>query len=131
MPDGPVTLDSQDIQVRLQAKPGWAAAQGALAVVVISTELTDDLLIEGLARELVHAIQNLRKELGCQYTDRIVVGVVTNSLEVRRAINEFADYIRAETLAIEVSTTPIAGVVEVELNLGGHRVRLWVKVASR
>ena len=74
----PVELDAQDLQVRLQAKEGWAAAQGPTAVVVLSTELTPELIIEGWARELVHAIQNRRKDLGCEYTDRIAVGVVTD-----------------------------------------------------
>ncbi len=48
LPDGPVTLDSDDIQVRLQAKEGWAAAQGHAVVVVLATELTDELIREGL-----------------------------------------------------------------------------------
>ena len=46
---GPVTLDADDLQIRLQAKPGWAAAQGKSAVVVLSTELSADLISEGLA----------------------------------------------------------------------------------
>lgn len=129
LPDGPVTLDSQDVQVRLQAKPGWAAAQGPLAVVVVSTELTEELITEGLARELSHAINNRRKEIGCQYTDRITVTVVTDSPEVRRAIDKFADYIRAETLAAELSiVSTAAGLVEVDL--GGHRLGLSVIVVA-
>ena len=83
-----VELDSEDIQVRLQAKPGWAAAQGPTCVVVLSTELTDALIREGLARDLVRHIQDRRKELDCQYTDRIEVGIVTDSGELRPAIEE-------------------------------------------
>ena len=71
LPDGPVTLDSDDVQVRLQAKPGWAAAQGSAGVVVLSTELTPELLAEGTARELTHAIAGVRRDMDCQYTDRI------------------------------------------------------------
>ena len=48
--DGDITLDNDDIQVRLQAKPGWSAAQGTLCVVVLNTELTEELIAEGLAR---------------------------------------------------------------------------------
>src|SRR5207244_13000583 len=48
-----VELDNEDIQVRLQPKPGWAAAQGSNVVVVLSTELTPELLAEGLARDFV------------------------------------------------------------------------------
>ena len=128
--DGQVTLDSADIQVRLQAKPGWAASQGPRAVVVLSTELTEDLRIEGVARELVHSIQTLRKEKNCQFTDRIVIGVATESDELLRAINQFADYIRSETLAVEVKIAPLPGVEQTEVDLAGHRVALYIKVAG-
>ena len=59
-----MTLDSEDVQVRLQAKPGWAAAQGPAGVVVLSTELTPELLAEGTARELTHAIAGVRRDIG-------------------------------------------------------------------
>ena len=84
LPDGPITLDADDIQVRLQAKEGWAAAQGHAVVVVLATELTAELIREGLARELVRTIQDRRKEMGCQFTDRIAVGIVTESDRVAR-----------------------------------------------
>src|SRR5439155_1217483 len=60
-PDNIVALDRDDIQVRLQAKPGWAAAQGKACVVVLNTELTPQLIAEGLARDIVRAIQDHRK----------------------------------------------------------------------
>ncbi|HXT59543.1 MAG TPA: isoleucine--tRNA ligase [Pirellulales bacterium] len=128
--DGPVTLDTSDIQVRLQAKPGWAAAQGSLAVVVLSTELTDELLTEGHARELTHAIQTRRKDLSCEYTDRIAVGVVAESAELRGAVEQFGDYLKAETLAVELKLGPIAGVEPVELDLAGYKLSLFVQVVS-
>src|SRR5207249_11708673 len=56
-----VELDNKDIQVRLQAKPGWAAAQGSNVVVVLATELTPELLAEGLARDFVRIVQEDRK----------------------------------------------------------------------
>ena len=55
------SLDRDDLQVRLQAKPGWAAAQGKACVVVLSTELSPELITEGLAREIVHAVQSAAK----------------------------------------------------------------------
>ncbi len=128
LPDGPVTLDTSDIQVRLQAKPGWAAAQGSLAVVVLSTELTADLITEGHARELTHAVQTRRKDTGCEYTDRIAVGVVTGSAELQTAVEKFADYIKAETLAVELKQEALAGVEAVEMDLAGHKLSLYVRV---
>jgi isoleucyl-tRNA synthetase len=126
--DGPVELDSDDVQVRLQAKEGWAAAQGASSVVVLATELTDDLIREGLARELVRAIQDRRKEMDCQYTDRIVVGLVTESSELTAAIEQFADYIKGETLAEKLLHEKVEGAEPVELKLAGFEATLYVKV---
>ncbi len=68
------------------------------------------MIREGLARELVRAIQDRRKEMGCQFTDRIVVGIVTDSAELRAAIEQFGDYIRGETLAVELKSRRHAGV---------------------
>jgi isoleucyl-tRNA synthetase len=104
MADGPVTLDAEDLQVRLQAKEGWAAAQGQSSVVVVSTELTPELIAEGLAREVVHVIQNCRKEMDCQYTDRLRIEAIAESEELAHAMNAFADYIRQETLCVELQT---------------------------
>jgi isoleucyl-tRNA synthetase len=130
LPDGPVTLDADDVQVRLQAKPGWAAAQGTSCVVVLSTELSEELIAKGLARELVHTVGNRRKEIGCQYTDRIILGVVTRSEELRAAIERFQEYIRAETLALELKFEAVPGAEPVELKLAGHELTLYVAVAG-
>jgi isoleucyl-tRNA synthetase len=130
LPSGPVTLDAEDLQIRLQAKDGWAAAQGAACVVVLSTELDAALLAEGRSRELVHAIQTQRKEQGCQYTDRIVVGLETDDADLRAASEQFADYIRRETLAIRLVLGPLEGAQAVELKLTGTLVKLYIKVVS-
>jgi isoleucyl-tRNA synthetase len=127
LPDGPVDLDSQDIQVRLQAKEGWAAAQGPDCVVVLSTELNPMLVMEGHARELVHAIQTARKDTGCEYTERITVGIVTADEDLAAAVRQFADYIRGETLAQSITPEPILGIEPIELKIGGAVVKLYVK----
>ena len=59
-----VELDNEDIQVRLQAKPGWAAAQGSNVVVVLATELTPELIAEGLARDFVRLVQDRAEGYG-------------------------------------------------------------------
>jgi isoleucyl-tRNA synthetase len=131
LPDGPVTLGRDDIQVRLQAKEGWAAAQGRAVVVVLATELTPELIREGLARELVRVIQDRRKEMGCQFTDRIVVGVVTESAELAAAIEQFQDYIRGETLAVELRQTAVSRAESVETTIGDDSLVLYVKVSNQ
>jgi isoleucyl-tRNA synthetase len=127
LPEGAVELDSDDLQVRLAAKEGWTAAQGRGCVVVLSTGITPELAAEGLARELVHAVQSARKDTACDYTDRIEIGLVTASAELRAAAEKFADYIRGETLARRLAFEPLPGVSPIEIDLGGHKATLYVK----
>ncbi|HWB00829.1 MAG TPA: isoleucine--tRNA ligase [Pirellulales bacterium] len=123
-----VTLDEQDVQVRLQAREGWAAAQGSSAVVVLSTELSPELICEGCARELVHAIQTVRKDRRLEYTDRIELGIETDDAELQRAARDFTSTIAGETLAGRVVVGPLPGVEPVAIDLGGKAVKLYVKV---
>ncbi len=127
---GEVVLDTDDIQVRLEAKPGWAAAQGRQCVVVLSTELTDDLVNEGWAREVIRAVQDRRKELACEYTDRIAVGIATEADELQTAVTSFADYIKKETLTLDLTFDALPGVEPIELTVADHPMKLYVQVVS-
>ncbi len=120
-------LTEEELLIRLNAKPGWAAAQGEYCVVVLSTDLTDELIAEGVAREIVHAIQNQRKESGCEYTDRIAVGIVTEDPGLLAAMNQFSDYIQSETLATTLTSQAIDGCGGVEVKLDGKPAVLYVK----
>ncbi|HTQ37793.1 MAG TPA: class I tRNA ligase family protein, partial [Pirellulales bacterium] len=124
-------LDRDDLQVRLQAKPGWAAAQGKHCVVVLATEISPELAVEGVAREIVHAIQTARKDTGCEYTDRIEVGVVSESAQIRQAVEQFGDYIRGETLAMLLKIGPLENAEPVEIKLGEETMHLFVRTAKR
>jgi isoleucyl-tRNA synthetase len=131
LPDGSaIALDNEDIEVRLQAKEGWAAAQGKGCVVVLATDLTPELVMEGLARDIVRIIQDQRKELGCEYTARIEIGLVTRSEELVAAIQKFREYIALETLAIKIITEPLPGVEPVHVKVLGHDLAVYVRVAK-
>ncbi len=68
-------LDGDDIQVRLQAKSGWSAAQGKHCVVILSTDITEELIREGIANDVTRAIQDIRKKEQCRFTDRIKISI--------------------------------------------------------
>ena len=111
LPNGEaIELDNEDIEVRLAAKEGWAAAQGKGCVVVLATELTPELVAEGLARDVIRLIQDRRKEIGCEYTNRIEVGLTTDSTELSAAIEAYRDYIAQETLAVKLGLEPVPGI---------------------
>ncbi|HEX9813947.1 MAG TPA: DUF5915 domain-containing protein, partial [Myxococcota bacterium] len=92
-----IALTREEVEIRIRPKEGWTSANDRGVVVVLSTELTDELVAEGLARDLVRVIQDRRKELGCEFTDRIEVGIVTESKRLRQAVESFRDYIAQET----------------------------------
>jgi isoleucyl-tRNA synthetase len=125
-----VDLDAQDIQVRLEAKEGWAAAQGRDCVVVLATELTEQLIREGLARDLVRHIQERRKAIDCQYTDRIEVGIVTESAEVNRAVDENRAHIESETLAQSLAGVAIDQVEPSVHQIADSQVEIYVRVMN-
>ncbi len=72
----------------IAGQDGWAAAQGRHCVVVLATELTAELIREGMARDVVRLVQDRRKEMDLQFSDRIHLGLVTASDELRQAIGE-------------------------------------------
>jgi len=122
-----VELDNEDIQVRLQAKPGWAAAQGSNVVVVLATELTAELIAEGLARDFVRLVQDRRKDLALEFNDQIEVGIAGASPVMQTAIEANREYICGETLATRLSFGTAEGANSVEAEIGDEMVRLLVR----
>lgn len=81
---------------------GWSVASEEGTTVAIDTELTEDLIAEGLAREFINRVQNMRKDAGFEVTDRINISFVANKSFVEY-INKFKDYISNETLAVNIT----------------------------
>jgi len=98
----PTTLTEQEVEIRLDAKPGWSAAQGRAGVVVVKTELTDELRAEGLCRELIHHVQALRKARNLAYEARIVLYLQADG-KMAAVIRQFAAMIQSECLATKLT----------------------------
>ncbi len=96
-------------------------------VVVLNTELTPELLAEGYARDLVRVIQDRRKELGLEFTDRIEVGVESNSAECLSALKNYSEYISAETLADSFGVGRIKDAEPIVAVLGEHSLNVFVR----
>jgi isoleucyl-tRNA synthetase len=125
-----IELSREDLQVRLQAKDGWAAAEGDQCVVVLSTELTDALVREGFVRDLVRVIQDRRKDLGCAFTDRIRVGILTDSEPLRAALDEHREYLVAETLSQSLALDALGKDSGVDVTVGKHALTLFIEVVD-
>jgi len=92
-----VALQEEDVLVEVQAREHFQAAGSATAVVALHTDIDDDLREEGLAREVVNRLQNLRKDLDLGYVDRIAVHL-DGDAALLNAVDRFRDYVGGETL---------------------------------
>ncbi len=107
-PSGEVALEPGDVDLRQETAEGWGmAAEGGLTV-ALELELTEELRLEGLARELVRLVQDARKAAGLEITDRIALGIQTSG-DLARALTAHRDEIAAETLATSLAERVVAG----------------------
>jgi isoleucyl-tRNA synthetase len=110
------------VDVRIESKEGFNVGMQNNKFIILSTELTRDLLLEGLAREFVSKIQNMRKEKGFDIADRIKLNYQGDD-ETDEAFSQFADYIKEETLAVEYINKK--GTETIDIN--GHEVSVTVE----
>lgn len=94
-------VEATDVEIISEDIPGWLVSNEGNLTVALDVELSDELLNEGMARELINRIQNIRKEIGLEITDRINVTLSPDS-KVEAALAGFADYIKAQVLADNV-----------------------------
>ena len=90
-----------DVEIITQDIPGWVVANEDALTVALDTTITDDLRMEGVSRELVNRIQNIRKESNFDVTDNIIVEIEQHNL-LCPAVERFMDYICSETLTKEL-----------------------------
>ncbi|NNE29869.1 MAG: isoleucine--tRNA ligase, partial [Saprospiraceae bacterium] len=107
-------LDLEDFVISSADIPGWTVANDGPLTVALDTTLNDVLLAEGMAKELINRIQNIRKDSGLEVTDRIEV-IIDDHEAVRPAVEQFGDMIKAEVLAEGISLGDASGGTEVEL----------------
>lgn len=120
-----LTLDGDDIEVRLSPKAGFAAAQGRHMVVVISTEMTEELRHEGWAREFTRFVQDLRKEQDLPYDARIHVTFQTDDAELAAVIARHTDSIAGEVLATAITAGPVDSAAN---EIDGKSLGVWIKM---
>ena len=111
-----IPLLVSEVEIIAEDIPGWSVAVKNALTVALDITLSEPLLKEGNARELVNRVQNIRKEANFELTDKILLRIVDNT-ELKDSINEFSDYICREILALEIDWVPaLEDGVDVEIN---------------
>lgn len=102
-------IDRADVEIISEDIPGWLVANEGRLTVALDITVTEELKKEGLARELVNRIQNIRKSSGFDITDKVIIKIAS-ATEMDGAIQSFREYISNQVLAksIEITSEPIA-----------------------
>jgi isoleucyl-tRNA synthetase len=101
-----IRIDSEGLEIVRTGLEGWTVeTEGGLSVAV-DTDLSEELVQEGIAREFVNRIQNMRKEANFEVTDRISIGF-TGADNIKEAVVSMSDYIKKETLAEEIQISEL------------------------
>ena len=113
--DQDVQLDRADVEIISEDIPGWLVANEGRLTVALDITVTEELRREGLARELVNRVQNLRKSSGFDITDKVNLFILSNDM-IDDAIREYRDYIANQVLAasIEIEEEAVSDAVELD-----------------
>ena len=101
-------VEAADVEIISEDIPGWLVANEGNLTVALEIELTDELRKEGMARELINRIQNMRKDGGLEITDRIHI-IISPNEQTDEAIHAFEDYIKTQVLADSITIQPNDG----------------------
>ena len=122
-----IEATAADFDITSEDMPGWLVTTEGKLTVAMDITLTDELRKEGLARELVNRIQNIRKDSGFEVTDKIRVTFEKNDA-LRAAVSAYRDYIASQVLAVEIlETESLTDAATQELDLDDMTVKVLVK----
>jgi isoleucyl-tRNA synthetase len=121
-----IVVEKCDVEILSEVIPGWLVANNGSLTVALDVTITDELKKEGIARELINRIQNIRKSSDFEITDKVMVEITRNE-QTDAAIQTFGSYISAQVLATEIN---IVDAIEdergVELDIDGIVVKVLV-----
>jgi isoleucyl-tRNA synthetase len=121
----------EEVEVRAQARAGYAVASEGAYLAALVTDLTPELEKEGLVREFVRRVQDLRKQADLDIADRIRVYYVA-SPRLQDSVQAFRDYVMGETLAVELHAREVpAGFTSIEDQFDGEKVKVGLEKASK
>ena len=123
-------LIPEDVEILTEDMPGWLVANNGILTIALDIELTDELIEEGIARELINRIQNLRKSSGLEITDRITI-TLEDRPEIHNAVLHCSEYIASQVLATELKLSTFdfeqSGLSTIEMD--GYNVNINIQKA--
>ena len=130
LPSGDVILNVGDYEISSEDMPGWLVATEGSMTIALDVTITEALRKEGVARELINRIQNLRKNSGFDVTDKVMVVIYADGEtgeEIAGSLVDFADYIAAQTLAVSVSSASLSSAEDApEVEWNDETIRIKV-----
>ena len=131
LPSGDVTLSPGDYMISSEDMPGWLVSTEGALTIALDKEITSELRAEGVARELVNRVQNLRKDSGFDVTDRIATNIYAQAedlAEIESSLASFGEYFASQTLSVSTVTALAdqapSDAAEVEWNDGVIRIKV-------
>ncbi len=120
-----IVLGLEDVEILSEDIPGWLVANEGRLTVALDINVTQELKEEGIARELINRIQNLRKESDCDVTDKITL-LIGRHPEINDAVEHFSSYIASQVLAekVELSDRKDENAKEVEID----EIRTFIQI---
>ena len=122
--DGPIVIEISDVEIATEDMPGWLVANEGTLTIALDVTVTEHLRREGVARELINRIQNIRKDNGYEITDKIVVKIEALD-QINDAVKDFSQYIAQQTLATEISVVDKLD-NPIELDFDDYKVNIFV-----
>ena len=134
LPGGEVLLGKGDYEISSEDMPGWLVATEGTLTIALDIVQTPQLKREGVARELIHPIQTIRKESGLEVTDRINTTIYADGLsyeEIGDALSEYSEYVAAQTLSVSLELKKLSEMPEGAVSIEWGDSTICIKVSKR
>lgn len=134
LPGGEVLLGKGDYEISSEDMPGWLVATEGTLTIALDIVQTPQLKREGVARELIHPIQTIRKESGLEVTDRINTTIYADGSsyeEIGDALSEYSEYVAAQTLSVSLELKKLSEMPEGAVSIEWGDSTICIKVSKR
>lgn len=134
LPGGEVLLGKGDYEINSEDMPGWLVATEGTLTIALDIVQTPQLKREGVARELIHPIQTIRKESGLEVTDRINTTIYADGLsyeEIGDALSEYSEYVAAQTLSVSLELKKLSEMPEGAVSIEWGDSTICIKVSKK